>query len=183
MIARLQDQAVRLLPQGRLLPESAWESRHRVIVRLGVLSAFALVLFAWARGYGQLAAVVVLVAVAGPLLLAAPLALGRRTRSVAATFSLMAASVCLVHLWGGVTESHFIFFVMIGVISLYQDWIPYLVALLVVTLHHGVIGTLYPHVVFAHGAAQNPWLWAGIHAAFVLAASIANLAAWRLNED
>jgi len=172
-----------MLPQGRLLTEAAWERRHRVIVRLGFLSAFAVVLFSWAQGYGQLAAVVVFGATAGPLLLAAPLAFSRRTRSVAATGSLMAASVCLVHLWGGITESHFIFFVMIGVISLYQDWIPYLVALLVVTLHHGVIGTLYPHVVFGHGATQSPWLWAGIHAAFVLAASVANLAAWRLNED
>jgi diguanylate cyclase (GGDEF)-like protein len=183
VIQELRQQAARLLPQGRLLPAAAWESRHRVIIRLGFLSACALVLFAWAQGYGQLAAVVVFVAVAGPLLLAVPLALSRRTRSVAATGSLMAASVSLVHLWGGVTESHFIFFVMIGVISLYQDWIPYLVALLVVTLHHGVIGTLYPHVVFGHGASQDPWLWAGVHAAFVLAASIANLAAWRLNEE
>jgi diguanylate cyclase (GGDEF)-like protein len=30
---------------------------------------------------------------------------------------------------------------------------------------------------------HDPWLWAGIHAAFVLAASLAHLAAWRLNED
>jgi len=30
---------------------------------------------------------------------------------------------------------------------------------------------------------HDPWLWAGIHAAFVLAASLAHLAAWRPNED
>jgi diguanylate cyclase (GGDEF)-like protein len=52
-----------------------------------------------------------------------------------------------------------------------------------VTLHHGVVGTLYPHAVFGHGGSHDPWLWAGIHAAFVLAASLAHLAAWRLNED
>jgi diguanylate cyclase (GGDEF)-like protein len=95
----------------------------------------------------------------------------------------MAASATLVHLWTGVTESHFIFFVMVGVVSLYQDWVPYGIALLVVTAHHGIVGTLYPHVVFSHGAVHNPWAWAGIHAAFVLAASLAHLAAWRLNED
>ena len=53
-------------------------------------------------------------------------------RPSAATVSLMAASVALVHLWQGVTESHFIFFVMIGVVSLYQDWVPYGIALLMV---------------------------------------------------
>jgi diguanylate cyclase (GGDEF)-like protein len=72
---------------------------------------------------------------------------------------------------------------MIGVVSLYQDWVPYGIALVVVTVHHGVFGTLYPHAVFSHDAQHNPWVWAGIHAAFVLAASIAHLAAWRLNED
>ena len=30
---------------------------------------------------------------------------------------------------------------------------------------------------------HHPWTWAGIHAAFVLAASLAHLAAWRLNEQ
>jgi diguanylate cyclase (GGDEF)-like protein len=183
VIRGLRDQAARLLPQGRSLPEAVWERRHRAIVRLAFLSAIALIVFAWARGYGQLAAVVVLTVVAGPLVVAASPALGRKTRSIAATVSLLAASVSLVHLWSGVTESHFIFFVMIGVVSLYQDWVPYGISLLVVTLHHGVIGTLYPHIVFGHDAAQNPWEWAAIHAAFVLAASLANLSAWRLNED
>jgi diguanylate cyclase (GGDEF)-like protein len=183
VIRGLKEKAARLLPQGRQLPQAVWERRHRAIVRLGFASALALILFAWTQGYGQLAAVVVLTAVAGPLLVAVHPALGRRWRSMAATLSLMGASVALVQIWSGVTESHFIFFVMIGVVSLYQDWIPYLIALVVVLLHHGVIGTLYPHAVFGHDGHVNPWVWAGIHAAFVLAASLAHLAAWRLNED
>ena len=146
-------------------------------------SAAALVLFAWLRGYGQPAAVAVLLAVAGPAALASVPRLGRKGQAAATTLSLMAASAALVHLWQGVTESHFIFFVMIGVVSLYQDWVPYGIALVMVIAHHGILGTLYPHAVFSHDAAHNPWLWAGIHAAFVLAASLAHLAAWRLNED
>jgi diguanylate cyclase (GGDEF)-like protein len=109
--------------------------------------------------------------------------LGRKGQAAATTLSLMAASAALVHLWQGVTESHFIFFVMVGVVSLYQDWVPYGVALFMVIAHHGILGTLYPEVVFSHDAQHNPWLWAGIHGAFVLAASLAHLAAWRLNED
>jgi diguanylate cyclase (GGDEF)-like protein len=130
------------------------------------------------------AVVAVLAAVLGPLVLALPQRLGRTPRAAATTLSLMAASAALVHLWGGVTESHFVFFVMIGVVSLYQDWVPYGIAILTVALHHGVIGTVLPHEVFGHdAAATNPWVWAGIHAAFVLAASLAHLASWRLNED
>jgi diguanylate cyclase (GGDEF)-like protein len=171
------------LPHGRMLPEVVWQRRHQVIVRLALASAAVLLLLSWAWGASQLAAVTVLVAVGSPLALAVAPSLGRTTRSAATTVSLMAASVALVHLWSGVTEAHFVFFVMVGVVSLYQHWVPFGIALLVVTLHHGVVGTLYPHAVFGHGGMHDPWLWAGVHAAFVLAASLAHLAAWRLNED
>ena len=183
MILELRNRAARLLPEGRLLPEAVWQRRHRAIVRLCLLAAAALVLFSWVRGYGQPAAVLILLAVAGPAALAVLPQLGRKGQAAASTVSLMAASAALVHVWEGVTESHFIFFVMIGVVSLYQDWVPYGIALVMVILHHGVVGTLYPHVVFSHDAQHDPWVWAGIHGAFVLAASLAHLAAWRLNED
>jgi diguanylate cyclase (GGDEF)-like protein len=183
VILELRSRTSRLLPEGRLLPEAVWERRHRAIVRLCLFSAGLLVLFAWLRGYGQPAAVGVLAAVAAPALLATVPPLGRKAQAAATTVSLMAASVALVHLWQGVTESHFIFFVMVGVVSLYQDWVPYGIALLMVILHHGVVGTIYPHAVYSHDAQGSPWVWAGIHGAFVLAASLAHLAAWRLNED
>jgi diguanylate cyclase (GGDEF)-like protein len=183
VILELRNRAVRLLPEGRLLPEAVWQRRHRAIVRLCLASAAALVLLSWLWGHGQPAAVLILVSVTAPLALAVHPRVGRKAQASGTTLSLMAASATLVHLWTGVTESHFIFFVMVGVVSLYQDWVPYGIALLVVTAHHGIVGTLYPHVVFSHGAQHNPWVWAGIHAAFVLAASLAHLASWRLNED
>ncbi len=183
MIDDLRAWAARLLPSGRLLPEGVWQRRHRAIVRLALACAAGLVLLAWAWGYGQPAAVAVLMAVGGPVALSFVPGLGRKGQAAATTLSLMAVSVALVHLWSGVTEAHFIFFVMIGVVSLYQDWVPYGIALLVVTAHHGILGTLYPHAVYSHSAQANPWLWAGIHAAFVLAASLAHLSAWRLHED
>jgi diguanylate cyclase (GGDEF)-like protein len=184
VISRFRDEVARVLPEGRLLPENVWQRRHQAIVRLALVSAGALVLFGWLRGYGQPVVVAVLAAVVGPLVLAVPERLGRTVRAAASTLSLMAASAALVHLWGGVTESHFAFFVMVGVVSLYQDWVPFGIAILTVALHHGTIGTLMPHEVFGHDAAStDPWAWAGIHAAFVLSASLAHLAAWRLNED
>jgi diguanylate cyclase len=183
VILELRGRLGRLLPEGRRLPEEVWQARHRGIMRLASVSAVALVLFAWARGYGQPAAVAVLAAVAGPLAVAALPGRSRAVRAAATTVSLMAACVALVHLWGGVAESHFSFFVMIGVVALYQSWIPFGIALVVVTLHHGLFGTVFPHAVFGHSAAvSNPWIWAGIHAAFVLAAALAHLSAWRLNE-
>ncbi|WP_369832098.1 putative bifunctional diguanylate cyclase/phosphodiesterase [Blastococcus sp. TBT05-19] len=173
-----------MLPRGRELPEDVWQGRHRAIVRLSFAAAVGLVLLAWFWGYDQPTAVAVLAGVAGPAAVAAVPTLGRAVRAAASTFALMGASVALTHLWGGVTEAHFAFFVMIGVVSLYQSWIPFGIALVVVSVHHGAVGTLFPHEVFGHDAAEHqPWLWAGIHAAFVLAASLAHLTSWRLNEE
>jgi diguanylate cyclase (GGDEF)-like protein len=46
------------------------------------------------------------------------------------------------------------------------------------------MGTLHPHEVFGTAAAQSaPWVWAGIHGGFVLAASCANVLSWRLTEQ
>jgi diguanylate cyclase (GGDEF)-like protein len=176
-------QAGRLLPAGRMLPDAVWQRRHRGIVRIALASDVLLVLLSWWWGHGQLATAVVLVVVGAPLVPAVVPALHRSVRAGASTLSLLAASVALVHLWEGVTEAHFVFFVMVGVVSLYQDWVPFGIALLVVTLHHGVVGTLYPHAVFGHNGGHDPWLWAAVHAAFVLAASLAYLASWRLNES
>lgn len=95
----------------------------------------------------------------------------------------MTSSAVLVHLSGGFIEMHFHFFVMVGVITLYQDWTPFLLAIGYVILHHGVIGVLNPEAVYNRPAAwDHPWRWAAIHGAFVLGASAAILTAWRLNE-
>ncbi|HKQ00874.1 MAG TPA: GGDEF domain-containing protein, partial [Actinomycetes bacterium] len=72
---------------------------------------------------------------------------------------------------------------MIGVITLYQDWLPFGLALAYVVVHHSVLGLLAPHDVFNHAAAaRSPWKWALLHGAFVLAASVASLVNWRLSE-
>ena len=140
------------------MPEAVWQRRHTAIVRLAAVCAVALVVLAWAWGYGQPTAVAVLVAVAGPLAVAVAPGLSRVVRGAATTCSLMAASVALVHLWGGVTEAHFAFFVMIGVVSLYQDWVPFGIAVVVVAAHHGVFGTVYPDAVFGPHVHGSPWM-------------------------
>jgi PAS domain S-box-containing protein len=102
---------------------------------------------------------------------------------VVASLGLVTSSGFLVHLVGGYIEVHFHFFVMVIVIALYQDWVPFLAALGYVVLEHGVVGILAPTAVYNHPDAwENPWKWAIIHGAFVLGASIASVVSWRLNE-
>ena len=90
----------------------------------------------------------------------------------------------LVHLSGGVVEAHFHFFVMIGVLTLYQDWMAFLIAIGYVVAHHGIVGVIAPEQVYNHAdAIAHPWRWAMIHGGFVLAASAAHVVAWRTNEN
>lgn len=172
-----------VLPRGGSLPEEAWRRRHRGILVLLWLHVPAVVVFAWTRGetvaHASLeAAAVVAFAALATLLRHLP-----RTTTILAAIGLLTSSAVLVHLSGGVIEVHFHFFVMVGVIVLYQDWWPFLVAIGYVVLQHGIAGALVPEEVYNHPAAiANPWTWAGIHGLFVVGMSAAGIAAWRLNE-
>src|SRR5437867_4500957 len=108
----------------------------------------------------------------------------RRLSSAMAALGLVVSSAMIVHISGGVIEAHFHFFVMVGILTLYQDWQPFLLAIGFVVVHHAVLGTLQPSAVYNHPeAVAHPLKWALIHGAFVLAASVASMVAWRLNEE
>jgi diguanylate cyclase (GGDEF)-like protein/PAS domain S-box-containing protein len=107
----------------------------------------------------------------------------RRAASVLVSLGLVTACALLVHLWHGQTEAHFLFFVTIVVLALYEDWVPFLVAAAYVVIHHGAMGAIDPNGVYDHqDAIDHPWKWALIHGGFVVAAGVASVAAWRLNE-
>jgi diguanylate cyclase len=181
---RLPGRLAALLPEGRSLPHEVWLRRHRAIVRIAAVQALALGVLTLAVGHAPLTALFVVCAVGYPLAFLVLPGAGRGLRATATSLSLLGTSVALVHVLGGLTEAHFHFFVVIGLVALYQSWLPFGLALLVVLVHHGVAGTVFPHEVFGHeGAYSSPWAWAALHAAFVLAASLAHLAAWRLNEQ
>jgi PAS domain S-box-containing protein len=160
-----------------------WRRRHLGLVILLWLHAVAVAIVAIVRGYTLAhslfeAGVLVLFAAA-----ASNPRLGRRLRSMASVAGLVSASAVLVHLSSGNIEMHFHFFVMVVLIGLYQDWVPFLLAIGYVVIHHGTIGVLDPGSVYNHpGAIAHPWLWAGVHGAFILGESVASMIAWRLFE-
>jgi diguanylate cyclase (GGDEF)-like protein len=167
-----------------MLPESAWARRHRMVLALLVVHAFGVLGYGVVRGAGVVHTLTEAAAVAVPGLVAAWSKFGRPLRAAAGTIGLVTASAVLVHLSGGLIEMHFHFFVMIGVIALYQSWFPFLLAIGYVAVHHGLMGALEPALVYNHAAAQeHPWRWAAVHAAFVIAASATSLMSWRVSEQ
>jgi diguanylate cyclase len=182
-VFRLGRGARGLLPAGQLLTAEVWQRRHRGIVWLLWLHVAGITGFALVRGEGLAHGLWEASLVAAFALPAAHPAVGRRARSAAAVLGLITSSAVIVHLSGGLIEAHFHFFVMVGVITLYQDWLPFGLALGYVVVHHSLLGLLAPTDVFNHPAAlRSPAKWALVHGAFVLAASVAYLVNWRLSE-
>jgi diguanylate cyclase (GGDEF)-like protein len=173
-----------LLPKGRSLPEHVWNRRHRGLLLLLWAHVAGLTALGVVRRYEPLH----IVTDAGILLLFATVGLshraGRRLRSMAVAFGLLASSALLVHLTGGLIESHFHFFVVVPLLTLYGDWSIFLIAIAFVAVHHGVLAQLDPEAVFNHPDAwRQPWKWALIHATYILGASATALVAWRATEE
>jgi hypothetical protein len=171
------------LPEGGGLPPEVWDRRHKGLVALLWLNAVGLAIFGIAQGYGVghslLEAGVIAVAAVGAWWARRSHSVG----SVVATLGLLTASGILVHLSEGSIEAHFHFFVMVTIIILYQDWMPFLLAIAYVVAHHALFGLLDPTSVFNHPAAiANPVKWAFIHGAFIVGATIAGLTVWKQNE-
>ncbi len=174
----------RMLPRGLVLSDAAWSGRHRLLLNLLVLHVVGLACFGLIVHRSPSVVFFESAIVAVFTALAAIKQLGRRLRASLATMGLISASAGLVHLSGGYIEAHFHFFIILVFIILYQDWLPFLLALGVTALHHGIVGTLAPIMVYNHPEAiAHPWLWAGIHAGAVLAESVGILIYWRLHEE
>jgi diguanylate cyclase (GGDEF)-like protein len=173
-----------VLPHGGSLPEEDWRGRHQVIgVLLGLTIVVVAVYAVVEHGNAALRYIPEMVAMLAFASLAAWSSASRKWRSVSASMGLLTGSAALVDISGGLTELHFSFFVVIVVLTLYEDWVPFLVAVAFVLVHHGIMGTLDPRAVFDTPAAwAHPWAWAGLHALFVALAGVAGVTAWGLNE-
>jgi diguanylate cyclase (GGDEF)-like protein len=175
--------AVTWLPKGRVMPERIWARRHRWITWFAFIQAACLGLCAL-RSVGPVGSAMILAIVGTPALLGMSSQPSRRLRTASVTVSLMFASATLVDLSGGLIEAHFHFFVMLGVVALYQDWTAFGVCIAITVLHHAVMGTIAPRSVFATADEwAHPVKWAVIHGVFVLAACVTHLIAWRANEE
>ena len=170
------------LPKGTRLPEATWAVRHRLLIMIAWIQVPLLAIIAFrteatsSHGLAETAIVVV-------FLILQSLSSQRVTRAVFVSLALVTCSALLVHFTGGLIESHFHFFVVLPLISLYRDWRPLAVALVYVLVHHSIAGVVAPESVFNHPAAiAHPILWAVIHASYVLILMAVILAYWRFSE-
>jgi signal transduction histidine kinase/CheY-like chemotaxis protein len=170
------------LPRGRSLPCEAWNRRHRGLLALLWAHVPALLGFGALMGYTGVHALLHV----APLVLLALLgrwpAVPQRLQAVLVSLGLVTAAAIAVHLSGGITEAHFLFFVLLIGLALYEDWLIFLLAIGYVVLHHGLASSVGLGEVYSHGD-DGSWRWAAIHGAFVLFAAALCVVSWRASEQ
>src|SRR5438876_9335495 len=142
-----------LVPEGRRLPERVWSRRNSGILVLLWMHAVGMAVFAAVRQFEVSHVLLEAGAVGVTAVLAGVLPGPRRLRSVIACFGLMTSSALLVHLSGGYIEFHFHFFVMVGLLPLYQYCSTFIVAIGYVVVHHALVVVPDPHTSHSHVAA------------------------------
>lgn len=182
----------RVIPDIRL-PDATFAARHRALrtvltMLLPVIVAAAAFQDQIARHLGQPhaghagGAVIVWSMVAATLACAVLAAFikSRRAGAISVSLGLLLGSAALVHAGGGLTDLHFSFFVVLGLISLYQEWLALALSVALVAVHHMLVGLVIPRLVFSDTRAwDHPVFFAVIHAFFVLAMCAVQLAYWR----
>ncbi len=171
------------LPRGNTLSDEAWNRRHLLLQWLLLLHVPGLFIFGLARGY-RVVDVAETVAVPFALLVLGRLMRTRRLASFFITAGLVFCSAALVGLSGGTIEAHFHFFIMIGFIALYQDWVPFLWNIVFTVLSHGFGSAFRSDLIFNHHAGiAHPWTWSVLHGVAVLAACVGVVLFWKQTED
>lgn len=169
-------------PRGSRLPDPAWNLRHRLIISFTVLSSVAVTVFSltqhWLPGVallqGAVPAAVALTAWKAPV--------ERRFSASLSSAALMVIAAMVVQI-SGTIESHFLFFILVPVIALYEDWAPLATASFLVLGHHALLGVSSPTSVYNHqGAHDEPLKWSLIHSALFLAMCATSIVHWTIHE-
>ncbi len=170
------------LPLGNRLDDDAFQARHRLaqLVSVGLLGTLVLLNLGVEFDVGHL------VLELSPMVIAMAIAHHARNhtmQALASSAALMIACAALVHVTNGLIESHFLFFVLLPLIALYQDIKAFLLAIGFVVFHHAVIGMVVPEAVYNHPAAvANPLKYGALHATYVVGLVIVLIVEWSFSE-
>ncbi|WP_304524653.1 methyl-accepting chemotaxis protein [Dactylosporangium sp. AC04546] len=170
------------------LSGAAFRSRHRALRAILWLHVPLIAVIAVVNGhsvFGEHAHAggwLVWSAVGGIVLCGVGAGVARTNRggAVATSTGLAICAAGLVHAGNGLTDLHFHFFVIIGLVSLYQDWVALVVTVLFVAGHHLLVALTMPEMLFSSPQARDyPVLFVLMHAGFVLVMCLTSLAYWR----
>jgi diguanylate cyclase (GGDEF)-like protein/PAS domain S-box-containing protein len=171
-----------LMPTGGGLRDEDWAGRHRLLTSTMIGSTVLLTGVGIARDrldVAWLVSVVLVFTCTMSALFLPP----RRLPSSAVAIGFTVVCADLVMMYDGLTEAHFSFFIAVGALALYRDWLPFGAFLACTVGEHAVMGALMSHRTFDHeGVYHGPWFWATVHGIAVLLCAVTQVIAWRLTE-
>ena len=139
--------ALARLPRGARLSGASWRARHKINLGLLVLHVPVLLVLALlgprplSEGVPLALGVAVLAGCTG--LLRTPAAKASLT-----SVGLIACTFVAIELSGGAMSAHIHLYAVLIYVALYQQWAPLLWAVVIVVLHHGILGLIAPERVF-----------------------------------
>ena len=179
----LRERVVTWLPRGNLLDDTVWRKRHNILQWLLLLHLPALTAFGFYMKHPPMTVLITVAPIALFRVLGG-LPTGRRLASFFTTAGIVYCSAALVVLANGAIEAHFHFFIIVGFIALYQDWVPFGWNIVFTVFSHGIGSTFRPNMMFDHmSGMEHPWTWSLIHGLAVLATCVGVVLFWRTNED
>jgi len=170
------------LPKGARLSDASWADRHRIIVGLLWLHVPVLALV------GLLGPRSVWETLALPLVVAGCATGGRYapTRTARANLTslgLIGSTFAAIELSGGRIDSHLHLYAILIFVALYQQWAPLVLSIVVVVVHHGILGLVNPERVFGMPmSGGEALLMVSIHATAALLEVAGILVFWHFAE-
>jgi methyl-accepting chemotaxis protein len=135
------------LPRGARLTEASWKARHRIVLGLLWLHvpAFLLLGLLGPRPVAEALLLPAAIAVVAGSTYALPTDTARATLT---SIGLIACTFVAIELSGGSMSWHIHLYAILIFVALYQQWTPLVFSVLIVVVHHGVLGLIAPDRVF-----------------------------------
>ena len=172
-----------LLPTGASLPADKLARRHRGIVIFLWASSFALAGLVAFLGETEVRVIAEAILPGALGTLAWVASRSQRLRATIASAGLMTVAMVAVHATNTI-EAHVVFFIMVPVVALYEDWVPFATGIAFVIVHNVVNASTGAAEAYNHAAASNaPLLWAAVHTALFAAMCATTIVHWHFHEQ
>ncbi|GAA2709859.1 hypothetical protein Apa02nite_080790 [Actinoplanes palleronii] len=135
------------MPRGARLSEGSWRARHHIISRLLWFHVPAFLVVGMIGPRPRWEVVLLTAAVAGWAALI-PVLPSTQAKASHTSVGLIACTFVAIELSGGSMTAHIHLYAILIYVALYQMWAPLISAVVVVVVHHGVLGLLAPERVF-----------------------------------
>jgi methyl-accepting chemotaxis protein len=176
--------ALSRLPRGARLSDASWQARHKInfgLLALHVPVLALVALFGPRPVWEGAVLVLAIAAIAGLTTVVSTPA----TRATLTSLGLIACTFVVIELSGGAMSSHIHLYAVLIYVALYQQWTPLLWAVIVVVVHHGVVGLVAPQRVFgmAHMTAAEALGQVALHAGLAALEVVGIVVFWYFAEQ